>query len=280
MPGTPRNITKWRQGHVLADEAIVEFGLAFPTELGKTIAVVVSHDCDIAADSAREPIVEFVIGKRIDRLGGDANAKTARRLDLPFRQGDVDVPFQFEITSKATLPKERVLASTPRADMALSPEARVILQHWLAARYHRAEFADAFEDRLKAKPSKLAEKIAKAMDEAGEHVLAVFFEVDDGEDVERVGPQDLYQLRIVLLYNSMNDEAVAYAAAEKAADRIEKDFEDALRKDGRWREIKLLSCAAVSDNAMTMAQSRLLKRWRLDHMSFKDDPPKVMLPPN
>lgn len=280
MPGTPRNIIEWRQGHVLADEAVAEFGLVSSAGPENTVVVVVSHDCDITADAAREPFVEVVIGRCIDKLGADANAKTARRLHLPFLQGDAEVPVELEITTKVALKKEAFLAEKRRADMRLSAKARVTLQRWLAARYYRAAFPEEFEARLKAKPAKLSEKIVKAMNAAGEHVLAVYFDLDNGEERERNGPDDVYDLTITLLYDSEKNEEAAHVAAQKAADDIEKAFEAALYSNGKWRDIHLLSCDAASDNAMSVAASRMLKHWRLDHMSLKEVPPQVMLPPN
>lgn len=280
MAGTPRDIPEWRQGHVLADETVVALGLASAAVVGDTVVVVVSHDCDIAAHPQREPEVELVVGRRIPKLGADTNAKTARRLHIAFRQGDAEVPVELVITTKVTRPKEVVLAAQPRTDMTLDPEGRVTLQNWLGARYHRAAFADEFERRLKEKPGRLAEKIEKAMVDAGAHVLAVFFDVDGGEDVERGSPDDLYALRITLLYDSMKNEPIAYEAAQKAAEKIEQDFEAVLKKDGKWLGIKLLACEAVSDNAMTVAESRMLRRWKLDHMSLADDPQQPMLPSN
>ena len=161
----------------------------------------------------------------------------------------------------------------------LSPEGLVTLQLWLAARYHRAAFADEFENRLKAKPAKLDRKIAKAFDDAAQHVLAVFFNVDDGEEVKRDGPDDVYQLRVTVLYDSALDEPKAYEAAQRAADAIESEFEKALLANGQWHDIQLLSCDAVSDAAMTVAESRMLKRWRLDHMSLEEEPLQPMFQP-
>jgi hypothetical protein len=251
MSGTPRNITEWRQGHVLADETVAEFGLVSRAGPDNTVVVVVSHDCDITAVAAREPVVEVVIGYRIDKLGADANAKTTRRLHLYFLQGGTEVPVELEITTKTALKKETVLAAKPRADMVLSAKGRVILQRWLAARYYRAAFPELFEARLKAKPGKLSEKIVRAMDDAGEYVLAVYFDLDKGEEHERNGPDDVYQLTTTLLYDSERDEKAAYAAAQNASNAIEA----VLRSDGKWRNINLLSCDITSDNAMSVAAS-------------------------
>jgi hypothetical protein len=280
MSSTPRNITEWRQGHVLEDEAVGEFGLVSSAGPDNTVVIVISHDCDITADAAREPMVEVVIGRRIDRLGADTNAKTARRLHLPFLRDGIEIPVEFEITTKTSLEKEAFLAAKPRADMTLSAKGRVTLQYWLAARYHRAAFPEEFERRLKAKPGKLNDKIVRAMENAGQHVLAIYFDLDSGEEQERNGPDDVYELRITLLYDSQIDEEAAFASARMAADAIEKAFESALWSNGKWRDISLLSCDTASDNAMSVAASRMLKQWPLNHMSLKEDPPQVMMPSN
>lgn len=279
MAGAPRNTTEWRQGHVLSIEAATALGLTSDKARGSTVAVVVSHDCDIACDDEREAEVEIIVGSLIERLGGDTNAKSARRLHLPFRCGDADVPVELQFSAKCSRPKGAVLQSTPRADMVLSPESLVTLQHWLASRYYRSAFPDEFENRLKAKSIKLDRKIAKALDDAGQHVLAVFFDVDDGKEVKREGPADPYQLRVTVLYDSTKDEPKAYEAAQAAADAIEDAFEKALCADGRWHDIQLLSCEPVSDSVMTIAESRMLKRWRLDHMSLEEEPHQPMLQP-
>jgi hypothetical protein len=278
MAGVLRSDTVWRQGQVLNNEAAAALGLTLGHPAANAVVVVISHDCDIACDMAVEPTVELIVGHRIERIGADANAKTARRLHVAFDADGTDVPIELHVTRKATVPKDAFLLHEPRADLRLSPASLLTLQTWLAARYHRAAFADEFEARLKAKPARLDRKIAKAMDDASAHILAVLFDVDEGNELSRHGPEDLYQLRVVILYDSQNDEPTAYAAAQKAADAIEDAFEATLCRDGKWHDIQLLSCDAMSDAAMTVAQSRSFKRWRLDHMSLEDARPQPMLP--
>ncbi|GAP37404.1 hypothetical protein ABXN37_19990 [Piscinibacter sakaiensis] len=238
---------------------------------------MVTHDCDIAAPEEREPQVEVIIGRRIEQLGADTNAKTARRLHLVFEVGENEVAVELLAASKTQLPKQAVLGRPPLSNWVLAPDSLVTLQHWLAARYRRAAFADEFEARLKAKPGQLERKIAKALGPAGLHVLAVLFDVDEGAEVVRTAPDDVYRLRITLLYDSTKDEPAAFSAAQKAAATIEDAFESAFFDGVRWTQIQLLSCDAVSDSVMTVAESRLLKRWRLDHVSLADEPHQPML---
>jgi hypothetical protein len=270
MADAERKNTEWRQGLVLSDAAAEALGLVPAGAASESIVVMVTHDCDIASPAEREPQVEVIVGKRVAALGADTHAKTARRLHIGFRTDAADVAVELLATEKRYLPKEAVLTTNPRRGWSLSPESLVTLQQWLAARYRRAAFADEFETRLKARPGEVDRKLAKALAGAGSHVLACFFDVDDGEETVRLDPADTYELHITLLYDSTKDEVQAYDATQKAADAIEAVFVKAFYVHGAWKNIHLLSCLAISDNAMTVAQSRLLKRWRLDHMSLAD----------
>ncbi|MGF6937121.1 hypothetical protein OKW41_006283 [Paraburkholderia sp. UCT70] len=262
---------------VLEHQTASDFGLVHAEHPDDTVVIVVSHDCDIANSSDREPCVEVIVGRRIAALGADSHAKTARRLHVCVQTEAGLVAVELVATDKMSLPKEQVLSSTPRVNWRLAPDALVTLQKWLASRYRRSAFADEFERRLKEKPGRLDKKIAKALDEPSEHVLAVLFDVDDGAEIRRDGPNDIYQLRISLLYYSSQDEELAYEATQKAADEIENAFEHACFRGGAWTNIRLLSCVPVSDSVMTIEQSRLLKQWRLDYMSLEDVPQQPLL---
>ena len=277
MADVERNETEWRQGDVLSDAAAKALGFESPAGTAATVVVMVTHDCDIAGSIDREPQVEVIVGTRIAALGVDTNAKTARRLHVSYRTDDGDVPVELLATEKRYLPKTDVLAASPREGWSLSPESLVTLQQWLAARYRRAAFADEFERRLKARPGEVDRKLAKALVAAGVHVLACFFDVDGGEEVDRREPADVYSLRITLLYDSTQDEPKAYEATQGAVEAIEAAFEKAFFVGGRWQNVQLLSCEAMSDNVMTVAYSRLLKRWRLDHMSLAADPQQPLV---
>ena len=52
--------THWRQGSVLPDDASKALELSHPESPERTFVVVISHDCDLAADPDREPLVELV----------------------------------------------------------------------------------------------------------------------------------------------------------------------------------------------------------------------------
>lgn len=275
MPHTQNRETLWRQGLVLQHQVALELNLISKDESEQTIAIVISHDCDIANSQIREPMVELVIGRPIDKLGTDSHGKTARRLHIEFQTESELRAFELIATEKTECAKELVLATSPRTDLSLSRGNIVTLQRWLAARYHRAAFATEFERRLKLKPAHVDKKIAKAVAEPSEHILAVFFNVDDSTEKHQTDLNDTYQLDIILLYDSSKDEA--YEATQKVAEAITTAFENAFKENDKWQSIQLTSCVPISDSAMTVADSRLLRQWRLDYMSLGDDPQQNML---
>lgn len=112
--------------------------------------VVISHDCDLAAGADKEPDSEVIIGRRIDKLGGDSYGKTARRLHIEYQTENGPVTIELLATTKRLIAKSKLFATHPRQDMWLDGRGIGILQRWLASRYHRAAFPEVFEYRLRA----------------------------------------------------------------------------------------------------------------------------------
>lgn len=113
MADAARNLTAWRQGSVLAAESAARLGLV-PRGDEQALVVVISHDCDIASAEDKEPMVELIVGRRIERLGADTHAKTARRLHLQFNADAAPVAVELLATQKVAAPKAAVLADAPR----------------------------------------------------------------------------------------------------------------------------------------------------------------------
>jgi hypothetical protein len=262
----------WRQGHLLTDEAAIALGLIEENAAGHDVALVVTHDCDLASD--QEVIVEIMIGSVAPKLKGDlANAKNARRLGLEF--DCVGGPLIVEVSAARRRLLEKVVLFerfAPRANTTLSPKGLQSLQWWLSARYRRAAFPDAFEHRLRTKKDRLRGAISSAMEPCRDLVRGIYFLLDDGEERDRQGADDLYELGIYLLYDHTQDPE-ASQVAEDAAEKISDAFEGEFLSAGAWKNIRLLFCEAISDAAMTVAQERELKEWRLDHLSLESDTP-------
>jgi hypothetical protein len=264
--------TPWRQGHLLCGDAVAALGLSHAVEPEQTLVIVASHDCDITQHPDGEPVVEVVVGRMLaDKDGTYSHAKSARKLHVEFA-GTSACWGEFEATAKIVVDKWLLHEFKPRTDVTLSPENGATLQMWLASRYRRSAFPDEFERRL-MRETKLHEKIVKAVKPHGELISGVFFDVDGGVEVTRVGHDDPYTLDITILHQAEPDFDAAVTAADAAAKAIRKAFEDKLFAPTRtWQHIELRSCEPLSESVLTYQVFKQLKRWRLDHISLAADP--------
>jgi hypothetical protein len=263
----------WRQGHLLAAETTRALGLSHSETPSDTAVVVISHDCDLAQDTSAEPNCEIVIGRKIASVDGNfANAKSIRKLHLPFSKGDgTTVPIELEAAAKTAIKKDQIASHLPDASILLHANEATILQAWLAARYRRASFADEFDQRLTKNAKKAYEKLLRIFKATSEDIIAVFFDVDQGAEVIRKGPDDVYELVIYLLYSVDKDPEKAKQAATKAAADITRIFKEQFESGGRWQNIELIDCQPISEETMTVRMDRVLKRWNLDYISLKED---------
>ena len=268
--------TPWRQGFLLGKDAIDALELLHAARPDQTIVVVATHDCDLAQDPRFEPVVEVVVGCLTPKDGNCTHAKNARKLHIQFA-GDAPFWAEFEATAKVQIDKLRLNEYSPRSDVRLDPDDHAVLQMWLASRYRRSAFADEFERRL-SKETKLAEKIAKAVKPHGELIIGVFFDVDEGAEVTREGPDDTYKLDITILHQVEPDFSAAEKAARAAADAIEKAFKEKLfAPSNKWQQIELRFCEPLSESVLTYQVFKQLKRWRLEHISLAADPQQPLL---
>ena len=270
--------TPWRQGHLLGNDAIEALRLHHAVAPDQTLVIVASHDCDLAQAPEGEPVVEVVVGRLVTEKDGNCtHAKNARKLHVEFA-GAAVFSAEFEATAKLSIEKRALNDFVPRPEAHLSPEDHAIFQMWLASRYRRSAFPDEFERRLTSKEFKLHEKIAKAVKPHGELIAGVFFDVDEGAEVTRDGPDDTYTLDITILHSADPDFDAAEKAADTAAKAIEKAFKDKLFDPTKtWQHIELRSCDPVSESVLTYQQFKQLKRWRLEHISLAAEPQQPVL---
>lgn len=269
--------TPWRQGHVLPAEAIQALGLGVQGDDDSCVAVVIGHDCDLAQEPDVEPDVEVIVGRQVSAPDGNfTHGKNARRLHLTFSGASDRITADLLAKSKRPVTKEDLAGYTPRRDVLLSPVERTILQRWLAARYRRAAFPDEFERRLDH--TGLRERISKILKTHGALISAVFFDVDQGEDVERSADSpDPYVLSIYLLFNTEFDPEGAEEAAMAAKSALIDVFQRRCRPDGaKWNHFELVECEEISDQAMTVQQADNFKRWSADYFSIRTNPPEAM----
>jgi hypothetical protein len=263
-----RNDTLWQQGFILNKSSSDKLGLLHPYAKDETIVVLVSHDCDLLEDSETDPNCEVIIGRRIVAIDGlYANAKNPRRLHLRFSGGTEQILVELFAANKRFVKKDEILSEPIVEGVRLTQDEHFTLQSWLAARYHRPIFPDDFDRRLKARPSEIHKKIANTIKGTGTDIAAILFDVDLGEDLHH-DADDPYSLEILLVYNVSEDPSRALETAKKAASLIRGLFRQYYFSNGKWKNIELRDCLAVSADAISLHRFRCAKPWHFDYLEI------------
>jgi hypothetical protein len=269
--------TPWRQGHLLPRATTEALGLKH-VHAGvdnDTVAMVIAHDCDLNAATAKEPFVEVIVGVEIDRIdGNNAAGKNPRLLDLPISGGTQSLLVRLDAREKTAVKKADLAGHEPCRSAHLTSNERRILQRWLASRYFRHSLPNEFGRRFDS----IASGFRKILQRTTSHIRAVFFDLDDGEEIEREGLDDCYSLRIYLIADSEGDPSVSMAEAQRAAADIAKLFREKFVVKNAPQGIELVDVQALSETQITLFDARRLTHWNGDHLSLGTDPQAPLAP--
>ena len=263
----------WRQGHVLTHADAHSLNLVVSTPSDERV-VVISHDCDLANqhESKTEVIIGTVI-KKVDPMY--ARARHPRFLHLTFlTSAGEKTHIQIQHADRREI-ASAAFSNINAADeeFILSSDEKRGLKQWLAARYGRPAFPNAFENRLrnKIKNRTIEQHIAKILEPASEHLIDVFFDLDEQRDCE-LAENEPYILKISIVYDAIEGGIVARQAAEKTADALTQLFNEAYGTPDKTTEIALEACNAVADTQITLADIRKVDQWRVEYISLREDP--------
>lgn len=264
--------TPWRQGHILPPEAVQALGLIHPETPEITCVVVISHDCDLAnANLQAEPHVEVIVGREPQKGNGSFFwAKSPRTLHVEILKQGAPVTLELVATAKQPVQKQALANFTPDAGYVVPAKSLSVIRSWLAVRYNRAAFPDPFVTRLKA--SKADKAIAKLIEPIGNLLSAIYFDVDEGEEIDRSDGSP-YALSIVLVYPAGDDPAFSANTIEKLEQQVEKIFEEKHfdKAKEKWLGVALKSCMSISEDDLTVSNAKLLTQWRLEYMTLEAD---------
>lgn len=183
-----------------------------------------------------------------------AHGKNPRRLHLPSTDGG---RMEFDIQERVTVERALLSAVSP-ANTLDGPEVRQ-LASWLAKRYVRAAYPDAFNDRVRS----AQRKIDKALKSYGEGASGVFLALNSWEELS---DDDEYEVVVIVtcpldVANDAKKEAVVAQLAPKIMEALEG-----------CEGVSVLDARHVSEDEFTLHDLRTYKRWDFDHRSFSGRP--------
>jgi len=271
--------TPWRQGSVIAQTDAIAAGLFDETSSSLKRALVITHDCDLTND--REPEVEVMVGNVVDKLNKQfARARNVRRLHLAFDTPSGSQQFiDLQITARQSISKSLIAGTKPDSGWVMSDEEKRVLKQWLAARYGRPAFPNAFETHLRKNVSKketVEDRLGKALEKVSTHLVGVFFDLGENRAAELTEGTP-YDLRITVVYDASEGGQPARLAAEDVVSEIREIFQSAYGPPNAATEIALESCEAVADLRFPLSDLRKVDQWRAEYISLRQDPPEPFL---
>jgi hypothetical protein len=268
--------TDWRQGDLLTCEAAAALGLVDAMDQEHRV-IVITHDCDLPHED--ESCVEVIVAELVVKDPKPdpqlSYAKNPRRLHLVYKGTDA-APLILELRhgDRHSVPKA-VFAKRAVKDnsLALSVDAKRVLKQWLAARYGRPAFPNAFENRLRKKLSgkrTVEKEIAKILEPEAKYLVGLFFDLGEQRGTEAIEGEP-YALSVSVVYDATEGGTEARQSAELVAKQLRELFEKAYGTPDVSKEIALDACEAVADTYLTLADLRRVDQWRLEYISLRGD---------
>lgn len=269
----------WRQGDLLTQDSSRTLGL-IGAEVHNRWGIIITHDCDLP--NQQETSIEMIVATQVTAPNPQfLFAKNPRRLHLTFEcSGSTPLTLELLHCSRCIVPKKTFIEQASRQmDITLSQEEKRTLKQWLAARYGRPAFPNAFEDRLRTKAGKhtVERKIGKTLEPYAKHLIGMFFDLGEqrGQELTEGEP---YALSIIVVYDATAGASQARQAAEQAAEELQALFNTAFGDPSTATKIALDSCEAVADTYLTLADLRRVDQWRLEYISLQNDEQGEFLP--
>jgi len=271
----------WRQGDLLTQEAAAELMAKRDLVSKNYRIVIITHDCDLPHDG--ETWVEVIVADIVTEADPQLSyAKNPRKLHLSYEaEGGESFVIELRHGERHLVSKEEFKRLAVRDCGAMLPiDAKRALKQWLAARYGRPAFPNAFENRLRksvGNKKTVERQIGRILEPEAKYLVGLFFDLGDQRS-EEVSVGDPYALSISVVYAATEGGKQARESAEKIAGQLRNLFERVYGKADTATEIALDACEAVADISITLADLRRVDQWRLEYISLGDEQNGEFLP--
>ncbi len=246
----------WRQGAMISREDDHFKSLRLPDD-DCELYVLASHSCDVAAYAyTKEPFAEFV-GANFSPKEDKALAHRRNPRKLQISVCDSASTFiTLDINSRCFV-NRKLLARGNASDFTITKEALNELQMWLASRYRRSAFPDAFNTRILGIKKVLEEDIKKNGDR---NIYGLYLNLNT---LEELG-DDNYVIGIIGVIKENLGET-GDSELREAEDYLEFVKQQFLACDG----IEVSANEVVADSAITLKTIRELKLFDFDYLSHR-----------
>jgi len=257
----------WRQGAVFREQdqpRLAEL-ISVDIEQGAHL-LVVSQDCDIVHhNSEAEPIVEVLLAEPLqDKPSGSFTyGKNPRRLQIPIIVDGSSQYFECAAKHRYFINRQVLADCPPDSRIQVEDATLQLIRSWLAARYTRTAFPDAFNLRIAGALSSQARMLkSRGSDLSGIYIAVTpWDELNEGESYR------------VELYATMEIDAWENTDARQEMASLVDDLALAIN---HCEGIDVENHEIRSEEDISLADIRVLRRWDYDYLSYRESPEGVL----
>lgn len=245
----------WRQCSVAPSDLAEAVARDIPTLEQGGLLFVASHDCDVTNRSfSKEPNVEFLVARRVATKDGNYTlGKNSRLLHLDIATPAGPQPHELSADCKYRTTRRQLLGRRPSGDHRVFDTDRRLISRWLAKRYDRAAFPDAFNARVRPAQAELRRLLGRT----GGPVTGLYLAIAE----EELPSEELYELviRATISVEDYADPALR-AQAQECVDGLAGLL-------GGCDNIDVRDSALVAEDQLTLDDLSRVKRWDWDWMT-------------
>ncbi len=261
-PGTQLRAAGWCQGSVVEKARLEALGRA-----EVDCAVVISQDCDVVQSAEIESYVEVIAAKLVEQARADLlHGRNPRTIDLP-AAAPIGRHLRASIHDRFRVEKKHLTADTPSTTIVLSRGTTSQLIKWVAKRYTRVAWPDAFNKRMAAIDEKL-ERLFKS--DNGKVITGIWLMLDPAED--ELDEDREYRLAVWL---TMASDSMMDAKEVRRGEDFERRLKELLEP---CKGIQLLEIELRKEADVSLEDLRLFRRLDKDYRSVATAP-RAALPP-
>ena len=251
----------WRQGAVLPTElhrSLIPCHRNSTQPEGDGLAIVIGQDCDVNCPSLEtEPYVEVLWATPISGVDGNlTHGKNPRRLHFKAEKSEQFQAYETQVRWRFELPREQILEKSPDRQIRLEEGVGALLSKWVAKRYTRAAFPDAFNKRYRPNQKKIRALLKKS-----EELLSGIYILMETDEK----PDDLSYK--IVLRATMLDSVFSIAANKEAAEKCIAGLAQVLNSSSG---ISVEEYDIVAEQEFSLTDVARFKRWDFDDLSFSD----------
>jgi len=254
----------WRQGAVLGLTLLRAARDRAPA--GVTLAdtdwlIVTSHDCDVVnVRLEKEPFIEVLRAEVATRRAPDKQqigGRNPRVLQFQVDDGGARIVLNAKVHERWTL--DRTLLSTEPPVRTLDDKTRRLIAEWLAKRYIRAAFPNAFDARWRPK----LRDWTMLLEKHSQWTQGVYLRLHTLRELDEKTP---YKVDLIIATPATAKKESGWATKREELEREVESF---------WKEfapgIECVGVDVIGTDELTLAEIEPFQRFDADWVSFADD---------